>query len=85
MNETDLIKKYFLPLSKNFKPSINLQDDGAVLQNFKKDVDARIAKGESKDEAILKELQKMIKESKKIRFEGNGYGEEWVKEAEKRC
>ena len=54
------------------------------LQNFKKDVDARIAKGESKDEAILKELQKMIKESKKIRFEGNGYGEEWVKEAEKR-
>jgi glutamine synthetase len=54
------------------------------LQIFKKDVDARIEKGESKDEAILKELQKMIKESKKIRFEGNGYGEEWVKEAEKR-
>jgi glutamine synthetase len=51
------------------------------LQIFKKDVDKRIEKGESKDEAILKELQKMIKESKKIRFEGNGYGEEWVKEA----
>ena len=54
------------------------------LQIFKKDVDARIEKGESKDEAILKELQIMIKASKKIRFEGNGYGEEWVKEAEKR-
>lgn len=54
------------------------------LRIFKKDVDARIADGEGKDEAILKELQKMIKESKKIRFEGNGYGEEWVKEAEKR-
>ena len=54
------------------------------LRIFKKDVDARIAKGESKDEAILKELQKMIKESKKIRFEGNGYGEEWIKEAEGR-
>ena len=54
------------------------------LQIFKKDVDSRISKGESKDEAILKELQKMIKESKKIRFEGNGYGEEWVKEAEGR-
>ena len=54
------------------------------LQIFKKDVDARISKGESKDEAILKELQKMIKESKKIRFEGNGYGEEWLKEAEGR-
>lgn len=54
------------------------------LQDFKKDVDARIEKGEGKDEAILKELQKLIKESKKIRFEGNGYGEEWVKDAEKR-
>ena len=54
------------------------------LKEFKKSVDKRIDKGESKDEAILKELQVMIKESKKIRFEGNGYGEEWVKDAEKR-
>ncbi|MFM7301388.1 MAG: glutamine synthetase III, partial [Crocinitomicaceae bacterium] len=54
------------------------------LKEFKKSVEKRIDKGESKDEAILKELQVMIKESKKIRFEGNGYGEEWVKDAEKR-
>jgi glutamine synthetase len=54
------------------------------LKEFKKSVDARITKGEGKDEAILKELQKLIKESKRIRFEGNGYGEEWRKEAEKR-
>ena len=54
------------------------------LQDFKKNVDARIKKGDGKDEAILKEMQKLIKESKKIRFEGNGYGEEWVREAEKR-
>jgi glutamine synthetase len=54
------------------------------LNIFKKSVDTRIEKGETKDEAILKELQKLIKESKKIRFEGNGYGDEWVKEAEKR-
>jgi glutamine synthetase len=54
------------------------------LRVFKIAVDARIAKGESKDEAILKELQSLIKHSKKIRFEGNGYGEEWVIEAEKR-
>ena len=54
------------------------------LRVFKIAVDARIAKGESKDEAILKELQSMIKNSKKIRFEGNGYGDEWVIEAEKR-
>jgi glutamine synthetase len=32
----------------------------------------------------LKELQQLIKDSKKIRFEGNGYGDEWVQEAEKR-
>jgi glutamine synthetase len=54
------------------------------LIDFKKSVDTRIEKGDKKDEAILKELQKLIKESKKIRFEGNGYGEEWVKEAAKR-
>ncbi|MBI2258296.1 MAG: glutamine synthetase III [Flavobacteriia bacterium] len=54
------------------------------LKEFKIQIDKRIDKGESRDEAIFKELQKMIKESKKIRFEGNGYGEEWVIEAEKR-
>lgn len=54
------------------------------LKLFKASVDKRIEKGEGKDEAILKELQVLIKESKKIRFEGNGYGDEWVKEAEKR-
>jgi glutamine synthetase len=54
------------------------------LKVFKVSVDARIEKGEGKDEAILKELQQLIKASKKIRFEGNGYGDEWVKEAEKR-
>ncbi len=54
------------------------------LQEFKKSVDTRIDKGLKKDEAILQELQKLIKESKDIRFEGNGYGDDWVKEAEKR-
>jgi glutamine synthetase len=54
------------------------------LVKFKKAVDARIEKGDKKDEAILKELQVIIKASKKIRFEGNGYGDEWVKQAEKR-
>lgn len=54
------------------------------LKDFKVAVDARMEKGDGKDEAILKELQLLIKESKKIRFEGNGYGDEWVKEAEKR-
>lgn len=54
------------------------------LNDFTKDVDARIATGVKKDEAIIKELQVLIKASKKIRFEGNGYGEEWRDEAKKR-
>lgn len=54
------------------------------LISFAKDVDKQIEAGVKKDEAILKELQKLIKSSKRIRFEGNGYSEEWVKEAKKR-
>jgi glutamine synthetase len=54
------------------------------LNHFKAAVDARIKGGDKKDDALLKELQKLIKESKAIRFEGNGYGDEWVKEAKKR-
>lgn len=54
------------------------------LNIFKEAVDGRIDKGEKKDDAILKELQKLISESKNIRFEGNGYSDEWVKEAKKR-
>jgi glutamine synthetase len=54
------------------------------LHDFHAKVSARIKKGDKKDEAILKELQKLIKESKAIRFEGNGYSDDWVKEAKKR-
>ena len=54
------------------------------LNDFKAAVDVRIAGGDKKDDAILKELQKLIAESKAIRFEGNGYSDEWVKEAKKR-
>lgn len=54
------------------------------LEKFKVSVDQRIHKGVGKDEAILKELQVLITQSKNIRFEGNGYGDEWLKEAKKR-
>jgi len=54
------------------------------LDIFADDIDAAVKKGVKKDEAILKELQKLITSSKHIRFEGNGYGEEWVQEAKKR-
>lgn len=54
------------------------------LNDFARDVDAMIKKGAKKDDAILQVLRDMIVSSKSIRFEGNGYGDEWVKEAEKR-
>ena len=56
----------------------------AQLIDFKKDVDALISKGEKKDDAILKVLKQYIETSSRIRFEGNGYSEEWVVEAAKR-
>ena len=54
------------------------------LNAFKAAVDARIQSGDKKDDALLKELQQLIKNHKAIRFEGNGYGDAWVKEAKKR-
>jgi glutamine synthetase len=54
------------------------------LKEFRREVDALIEKDVKKDEAILKVLRKYIVESKNIRFEGNGYSDEWVKEAKKR-
>ncbi len=54
------------------------------LIKFKAEVDKLIKKGEKKDIALLTVIKKYIKESKAIRFEGNGYSEEWEKEAEKR-
>jgi len=54
------------------------------LREFKKTVDVLIKKGTKKDEAILRVIRDLIVESKSIRFEGNGYGDEWKKEAAKR-
>ncbi|MFB0938935.1 MAG: glutamine synthetase [Urechidicola sp.] len=55
------------------------------LKEFKIEVDTLIAsKDLKKDEAIFNVLREYIKSSKKVLFEGNGYGEEWEKEAEKR-
>jgi len=51
---------------------------------FKKDVDALIEKGEPKVAAILEVIRKYIKICKPIHFDGNGYCEEWKKEAAKR-
>ncbi|SHK54530.1 glutamine synthetase III [Xylanibacter ruminicola] len=55
-----------------------------ALQNFKERVDERINKGESKLSAIVDVLREDIKTCKPIRFDGNGYSDEWVAEAAKR-
>ena len=55
-----------------------------TLKNFKTEVDGLIEKGEKKEVAIMQVIQKYIVESKKVLFEGDGYSEEWEKEAAKR-
>ncbi|MDE3235006.1 MAG: glutamine synthetase III [Bacteroidota bacterium] len=55
-----------------------------TLKVFKKDVDGLIEKGEKKEIAIMHIIQKYIVDSKKVLFEGDGYSEEWHKEAERR-
>lgn len=54
------------------------------LNDFYKRVSKMINKGEDKRLAAIDVLREYIKTSKKIRFEGDGYSEEWIREAEKR-
>lgn len=55
-----------------------------ALVSFKQRVDALIAKGEDKTSAIIDILREDIKTCKPVRFDGNGYSDEWVEEARKR-
>jgi glutamine synthetase len=55
-----------------------------TLKQFKKDVDALIEKGEKKEVAIMQVIQKYIVDSKNVLFEGDGYSDEWEKEAARR-
>ena len=54
------------------------------LEDFRQKVDARTAAGSTLQDAILDELRILIKSSKDIHFDGNGYSEEWQKEAARR-
>ena len=54
------------------------------LRRFKEEVGTRIGNGQSRDKAVLEVLRALIAQSKRVRFEGNGYGQEWVEEAERR-
>lgn len=51
------------------------------LIEFKKTVDRKVVRGKKKEAAILEVLRDYVKESKAIRFEGNGYSKEWEDEA----
>ena len=55
-----------------------------ALTDFKKRVDALIEKGQDQTSAIIDVLREDIKTCKPIRFDGNGYSDEWVEEAKRR-
>ena len=55
-----------------------------ALTLFKQRVDALIAEGQTPTSAIINVLREDIKTCKPIRFDGNGYSDEWVEEAKKR-
>lgn len=54
------------------------------LNNFRADVDALIATGMNKDDALLSVIRNYTSSARDIRFEGNSYSDEWKQEAEKR-
>lgn len=54
------------------------------LTEFKRTIDRKVTRGKKKDVAILEVIRDYIKKSTNIRFEGNGYGQEWVEEAKAR-
>ncbi len=54
------------------------------LVKFHAEVQGLVAKNMKKDDAIFQVLRQYILDSKKVRFEGNGYGAEWIKDAKKR-
>ena len=54
------------------------------LNLFREEVDALIANGEAKERALFTVIKRYLKECRDIRFDGNGYSEEWQQEAERR-
>lgn len=54
------------------------------LEMFKTAVDARLAKGEELEKAIMAEVKTLIQQSQAIHFDGNGYSDEWKEEAQRR-
>ncbi|MCF0182279.1 MAG: glutamine synthetase III [Muribaculaceae bacterium] len=51
---------------------------------FKSAVDAHMAAGMEKNDAILKQIKIQLKKTRNIHFDGNGYSDEWKEEAARR-
>jgi glutamine synthetase len=54
------------------------------LGEITEQIRASLKRGKSVDDVVLAVVREAFKESASIRFEGNNYSDEWVKEAEKR-
>lgn len=54
------------------------------LNDFRAEVDALIAQGETKERALFTVIKRCLKACRAIRFDGNGYSDEWKAEAQKR-
>ena len=54
------------------------------LDDFASCVDERIEQGERLEHAVLSEVRRLIRETRDIQFDGNGYSEEWKREAARR-
>jgi glutamine synthetase len=57
---------------------------GEQLKAFSSDVQAKMASGKDKEEAILSVIRRYITESKAILFEGDNYSDAWKEEAARR-
>jgi len=55
-----------------------------VIGDITAELKAEIKKSKKVDDAVLKIVRRIFKETAAVRFEGNNYSEEWVEEAEKR-
>jgi glutamine synthetase len=53
---------------------------GGLTESIRKELKST----ESRDDAVLKVIREAFKKTAAVRFEGNNYSEEWVKEAKKR-
>lgn len=66
-------------------PMIALNTAVADQMNlFREKVETLVAQGMEKDKAIFDVVREYVVSSKRIRFEGNSYSEEWVEEAARR-